>query len=353
VEIAIACTGCFGNFGFKKALVEFAHQADGPCPNCGFDGALKLGRSGLERAILEFFVYGSYTAGTFAPVYQVNTTSSWSAIFDPTLNSDAKLASALTESVIFDYGPPTWRVGHGELRDEFDAGGELRYWAARDLVRAGESAIIPADTLLFRVRVNPKCDESISTPDAFDPPPVTMQREVGRLDDVDHPVLYISDDIELCLHECRVVLSDEIVVASLSTTRELRLLDLCGDIKWPGGTPFQDPNIFVSYTFRNRRDSLEHCRIISRAARDAGYDGIRYMSYYAQAKHHPASLNLAIFGRPIGAGLLRLESVNRVRISDMTYAFRLGPVLYRDTASHVELAEKVKAFSARLERIGR
>lgn len=344
LRIAIACVACFSNFGFRRVLTEFGYQADGPCPRCGLQLALKLDRNGVEKAIQEFFVFGSYITGTSAPVYQVNSANPCPATFDATLDLDAKLASSLTGLVIFDYGPPTWRLGDGELRQEFEADDELRYWAARDLVRAGERAVVPADTLLFRVRVNPKNDESISTPAAFDPPPPAVEREFGRLDDHDHPVLYVSDDIELCLHECRVVISDEIVVATLSLARELRILDMCADIKSSGRTPFEDPNVFVSYTFRNRGKSLEHCRAISQAVRDAGYDGLRYVSYYAQVRHHPKSLNLAIFGRPIGDGVLRLEAVNRVRISDMTYAFRLGPVLYRDTATQAQLAEQIKAF---------
>jgi hypothetical protein len=341
----IACTACFSNFGFKKVLAAFGTQSGDPCPQCGLTGALKLNLNGIKQAIYDFFVSGSYITGTFAPVYQVGQLNPDPPTFDTTLASDANLACNLTGLGIFHYGPPTWRVGCGELQEEFEAGGELRYWAARDLVKAVECTVVPIGSPLFRIRVNPKRDESISTSAAFDPPPPTVQREPGRLDDRDHPVLYVSDDIELCLHECRVTISDEIVVAKLSPVRELRILDLCAEIKWSGGTPYQDPNIFVSFIFRNRGNSLEYCRAISRAARDAGYDGIRYVSYYAQAKHHPKSLNLAIFGRPISMGLLRLASVNRVRISDMTYAFQFGPVLYRDTASEARLAEMVKGLT--------
>lgn len=330
--------------------MAFCGQPDGLCPNCGMVGALKVDLNGLKKAIREFFVSGSYITGTFASVYQVNELATCDATFDATLASDAKLACALGGLGVFYNAPHTWRVGEGVLKDEFEAGGELRYWAARDLVKAGKGTVIPIDTMLFRVRVNPKRDESIATPAAFDPPPPELRRELGRLDDRDHPVLYVSDDIELCLHECRVTISDEIVVATLSPTRELRILDLCADIEWSGGTPFEDPNIFLSYIFRNRGNSLEHCRVISIAARDAGYDGIRYVSYYAQAKHHPQSQNLAIFGNAISGGLLRLGSVNRVRISDMTYAFRLGPVLYRDSDAEARLARRIEAAIGALPR---
>jgi hypothetical protein len=43
-----------------------------------------------------------------------------------------------------------------------------------------------------------------------------------------------------------------------------------------------------------------------------------------------------------------LESVNRLRIGDVTYQFRFGPVLYRDCASEAELAELVARARAHL-----
>jgi hypothetical protein len=341
---AVACPECFSNFGFRQTLTEFCHHVSGKCSQCGLVSRLKVDRDGLKQALRRFFVDGSYITGTYAPVYQIGELNPSRAALDPTLASDADLAGRLAGLVAFHYGPPTWRVGDTELRDEFEAGGELRHWAAADLVKAAESIILPANSRLFRLRLNPKVDESISTAAAFDPPPPTVQRSLGRWDDVDHPVLYASDDIELCLHECRITISDEIVVASMSPTRDLRILDLSSEIRWGSRTPFEDPNIFVGIMFRSRGRWLEYCRVISRVARDAGYDGIRYISYYAQAKHDLKSLNLALFGRPISDGMLRLESVNRLRIADVTYRFRFGPVLYHDSVSEADLNSKMESL---------
>lgn len=342
----IACQACFRNFGFRKTLEEFGRTSDEPCPRCASTGTSKVDDDGLKEAMHKFFVSGSDITGTFTSRYALNKWNSSPSVFDATLAADAELACGLTGLVIFDYGPATWRVGQGCLSEEFDAGGELQHWAARDLVKGGEPIVIHADTPFFRVRVNPKLDASISTPAAFDPPPLAIPREPGRLDAPDHPVLYVSDNIELCLHECRVTISDEIVVATLWPLRELHILDLCAPIKPRSHSPWDDPNIFLAYIFRNRGASLEHCRAISRAARDLGYDGIRYTSYYAQAKHNIEALNLAIFGHPIADGLLHLASVNRVRISNANYAFRFGPVLFRDDATEASLAEELKGLIA-------
>lgn len=342
----LACPACFANFGFRRTVERFARKRRGVCPQCGIDGRLKLGPSELEEAVVEFFVYGSYITETFAPVYQVNRSNSYHATFDLTLSSDAALASRLTGLVIFDYGPPLWRLGMTEHFHEFEAGGETRRQAAEGIVTAAPSVSIPTSATLFRIRLNARADEGINTAAAFDPPPVSMLREPGRWDELDFPVLYLADDIELCLHECRATIADEITVATLQPSRELNLLDLTGEIASVGADPFQDPNIFVGIMCRSRGTWLDYCRAISRAARAAGYDGIRYTSYYAQAKHAAASLNLAIFGRPLEEKLLKINSVNRLHISDVSFRFKFGPALYHDSATDAELVSMIEKLEA-------
>lgn len=334
----VACPSCFTNLGLRETAAKLARRQEGPCLQCGEDGSVKLSRRRLEELVVRFFVEGSYIAETFAPVYQVNSLNTSPAEFDPTLTTDAALACRLTGQVIFHYGPPLWRLGMTDHYYLFEAGGVQRLRAAEALVAAGSQLTIPSGSPLFRIRLNVKADEQITTAAAFDPPPAGVARDPGRWDELDHPVLYVADDIELCLHECRATIADEIVVATLHPTRDLRLLDLSLPIAAAPRTPFEDPNIFVGVMCRSRGPWLDYCRAISRAARAAGYDGIRYESYYAQAKHARDSLNLALFGRPIENGLTAVGSVNRLRISDMAYRFEFGPVLYQDSQTRAELA---------------
>ena len=151
----IACQACFRNFGFRKTLEEFGRTSDEPCPRCASTGTSKVDDDGLKEAMHKFFVSGSDITGTFTSRYALNKWNSSPSVFDATLAADAELACGLTGLVIFDYGPATWRVGQGCLSEEFDAGGELQHWAARDLVKGGEPIVIHADTPFFRVRVNP------------------------------------------------------------------------------------------------------------------------------------------------------------------------------------------------------
>lgn len=327
----IACPECFSNWGFRKVVANHAVVPEAECPRCSAVGPL-IDRAGLEEAIHAFFVAGSYLAETMAPVYQVNDCNPYPARFDATLDDDAKLASSLTAKVIFDYGPQLWRVGEVELKHAFDDGGETREAAARDFVAYAPRVELVAGTRLFRIRKNPKTDETITTAVAFDPPPQDVKRTPGRWDDGHSPVLYASDDIELCLHECRVLVADEVVVASLSTARPLTLVDLTAKFPLAGMTPFEDPNIFARFLSLSRHEQwLDHARAVARAAEAAGLDGVRYTSYYAQAKHHSDALNVALFGRLLEAGDLVIDAVNRVRLIDARYQFSFGPVLYHDS----------------------
>ena len=328
MEVGVACAECFANWGFRQVVFKYGEAPEATCPRCGNYGKL-VSKTRLADATREFFSDGSYVAETMAPVYVVNQDNPQPAQFDATLDSDAKLACALTGEVIFSYGPPLWRFGEVELKHAFDEGGDEREMAASDFVLSAPKIALPIGTRLFRIRKNPACDEVIATAAAFDPPPSSMTRLPGRWDDGKTPVLYASDDIELCIHECRVLIADEIVVATLSTKRSLVLLDLAGEFPAPVVTPFEDPSIFARFLSLSRDDQWQdHARTVARVAREAGLAGVRYTSYYAQAKQQSKSLNIALFGRPLEAGDLAIESVNRLRLTDAQYAYSFGPVLY-------------------------
>lgn len=338
-SMAIACPKCFANWGFRQVVVSHADLLDAACPRCAQFGPLINGEK-LAEAIHAFFAVGSYIAESMAPVYQVNRLNPNPARFDVTLDADAKLACALTGEVIFDYGPPLWRIGEVDLKHAFDEGGHQRDKAASGFVASATKVELPAGTRLFRIRKNPKGDETIATSAAFDPPPPHISRSPGRWDDGDTAIFYASNDIELCLHECRILIADETVVATLSTARPLVLLDLTAEFAVVGATPFEDPGIFTRFLSLSRNSQwLDHARAVARTAQAAGLDGIRYTSYYAQAKHQSEALNVALFGRPLEAGDLVIESINRLRLTDARYAFSFGPVLYRDREMQAEIDE--------------
>jgi hypothetical protein len=132
------------------------------------------------------------------------------------------------------------------------------------------------------------------------------------------------------------------VVAAVSPSKPLTLVDLSERLPTDGATPFDDPSYFVGIMCRSRSDEwLTYARELAAVALAEGYDGIRYKSYYSQAKHTSSSLNLAIFGRPLSDGRMRLVSINRLRITDATYQFQYGPVIYRDSETQQQLDHHV------------
>src|SRR5690348_14105089 len=95
------------------------------------------------------------------------------------------------------------------------------------MIRAGET--------FYRLRKAPAKPTEV---DQYDSPPIAIAG-TGRLDSKDFPVLYGSPDLELCIHECRVTAEDELFVATLVPTRDLKLLDLTKLLLEEGITEFE------------------------------------------------------------------------------------------------------------------
>src|SRR5256885_1332960 len=82
--------------------------------------------------------------------------------------------------------------------------------------------ILGTDELFYKLRRGP---EPPSDPGEYDSPPDALVGK-GRLDSRTLPVMYGSQDLEVCIHECRVTVDDIVYVATLRPSRQLRLLDL-------------------------------------------------------------------------------------------------------------------------------
>jgi hypothetical protein len=164
------------------------------------------------------------------------------------------------------------------------------------------------------------------------------------------PVLYASPLIDLCVHECRYTIEDDLFVAALNPKRELRLLDLTA-ILAEDTTEFESLDIAVNMLFLGGKVAYDAARAIARGARDCGFDGLVYPSYFSGHYHgerpfqtnygisrrrftdainHEQSLsvpNLALFGYPIADGKLEVDTINRLVIGRVTYEFHHGPAI--------------------------
>jgi len=139
-------------------------------------------------------------------------------------------------------------------------------------------------------------------------------------------VLYGSQDLEICVHECRVTKADECYLATLRTCRDLQLLDLCGDIDNDGGTPFESLYLAVQFLFAAETHAYHVTRAIAIAAKNIGLDGVIYPSYFSSLRQDRIP-NLALFGHPVEEGAIEVACINRLMLETAKYTVQLGPCM--------------------------
>ena len=152
------------------------------------------------------------------------------------------------------------------------------------------------------------------------------------------------------MHECRVTVEDELYLAALKPVRELRLLDLTELLAEEHVTEFESLDMAVHMLFYAAEHSYPISRVIAVAARDAGFDGLIYPSYFSQmrsegmpfetvygisVRRFPKAAqyaksgvfpNVALFGRPLRDGIVGVTCINRLILRKARYDIGFGPV---------------------------
>jgi hypothetical protein len=173
------------------------------------------------------------------------------------------------------------------------------------------------------VRLNPP---ELSAKGTFDTPPLSAKKDFGRFDDVGTPIFYGAFDIETCLHECRVALVDEVILATFEAAKPLLVLNLFDAIADPQPPdPWNSVEILMNKLCSSSANEYKKCRTIAEAVRNAGYEGILVRSYYSQVKGKPLA-NILLFGFPEAEQKIKLHSLNRIKLDKVEYAFTFGPV---------------------------
>jgi RES domain len=327
-------------------LIGIVHAL--PCPNCGKSGTKKLTRYLLAVLASQFFVRGSVRRFSYgsAPLVQFNERrfQDGDYIGPKWLQKDIKLISEKGRIGFFHYGPRLWMFGEIEpLKDLQDAC--KRDTVIERILKEYPERTLPKGEMMYRLRVNPK---NPAAADEYDSPPDEFLGR-GRLDSPAQPVLYCSQDIEGCVHECRVTVEDELYLASLKPTRDLRLLDLTAVLREQNVTEFESLDMALHMLFFAPDHSYEISRAIAIAARRAGFDGLLYPSYFSQvrsgampfetaygisvrrfsgaAQYAKAGIfsNVALFGRPVTEGALAVTCIDRLVLHRVRYEFRFGP----------------------------
>lgn len=297
------------------------------CPNCKSSDGRKLDLETLSELAHQFFVRGSLGRTEYgaASVIQFNEYrhGEGDVAFPRWLADDARLIEDTLKVGFFYYGPPLWRVGEIEPLRALQHRGR-RGKVIQSIIAKFPTRELPETETFYRLRRNPL---QPGEPSEYDAAPDAVLGQ-GRLDTSGLPVLYGSQDLDICVHECRVTVADELHVAVLRPTRALRLLDLSGSIEEDFDvTPFESLGIAVRMLFHAESHSYEISQAIATAARDANFDGLAYPSYFSQVREGVIA-NVAIFGRPVSENLVRIECINRLKLERVSYVTQFGPTGY-------------------------
>lgn len=344
----VLCSDCFRDEGLRLDAFKLGIEQDSACPNCGSTAGRKLSRDRTAHLAYRFFVRGTTLRTHFggAPMIQFNDRRPTSVRFPHWLEPDVPLFEKTIGVGFFHYGPRLWMVGEVEPLKALERPDERSHVIGRILTEYPARELTEGD-VVYRVRRDPRDPLS---PTEYDSPPEKHLGN-GRLDSPGFPVLYASGDVQVCVHECRLTVEDEAYIASLSPTQRVRLLDLT-EVLQEKATEFESLDMAVHMLFLAGAHSYEISRAISIAVHQAGYDGLIYPSYYSlirtgarpfdtaygisvrrfpgYAAHAKAQTipNVAIFGKPVAQGTLRVRSINRVVLNKVEYDLVFGPVGY-------------------------
>ncbi|MES2799309.1 MAG: RES family NAD+ phosphorylase [Bacteroidota bacterium] len=316
------CTTCFESEGIKLTALKYGLQNPLQCKNCNSIEGKLLSNEDLYNIAQDYFVHGSFYYSEYggAPIIQFNEYQTTNVKFSKYVKSDIKIFERALGVGFFYYGPRMSYFGEIEPLQNLKKSSSSQEVLDEIISKFPQKEISQNDTF-YRLRTKPEKPHLIRE---YDSPNLNKSGK-GRLDSTDFSVLYASTDIEICLHECRVSILDELYVAKLRPTKTLRILDLTAHIE-EEGTEFESLGLSIFYLFRAEDHSYEICRQISKHAYASGFDGIQFPSYFNKVKTANYS-NIAIFGRPVEKGLLTVESIDRVQINTVDYGYSYGPLL--------------------------
>lgn len=346
----IICSNCFKDEGLRLNAIQIGYEDNSQCDNCGSNEGLKLNKELVEKLCYWFFVRGSITKVEYggAPIIQCNEhhVNKSDVELSDELIEDFKLIEDIGGIGIFYYGPRFWMLGEIEpLEDLQDV--KKRKKIINKILKKYPTKELTVSDSFYRIRINPS--ESHECKQYDSPPDCHLGK--GRLDSPLLPILYGSQDLEVCIHECRVSVEDDIFLGTLVPKKALKLLDLTELIEEDKVTEFESLDLAIHFLFLAGKHSYDICREIAIAAFKGGFDGIIYPSYFSYfrtgnipfetvygisirkittLKSYAKSQiieNLALFGHPIEEGKVGVKCINKVVINRINYETSFGPII--------------------------
>src|SRR5690606_20778528 len=126
---------------------------------------------------------------------------------DEALKDDISVFEKALGVGFFDYGPRLWMIGEVEpLQALLEA--KTRAAVIERIMAEYPTRTVGLDETFYRVRKSPG---SATEPREYDTPPAHVRQD-GRLSSCDLPIMYASPLIDLCVHECRYMVGDELFI---------------------------------------------------------------------------------------------------------------------------------------------
>jgi hypothetical protein len=320
----LACSSCFNDSGLKLDAIKAGFSQDSICPNCLQTNGNKLDEHRLSELASSFFVRGSVFRSFYgaANVLQFNEyhygkeevdVPSW-------LQDDLRLIEKLLKVGLFYYAPSLWKLGEIEPLIKLTEA-DQRSTVIYQILDKFPTRNLPAGTSFYRLRKNPKHPVEAAS---YDSAPDEFLGK-GRLDSVTLPVLYGSQDLDICIHECRVTVEDNLYVGLMSTLQPLNVLDLTGEITEEGDA-FESLRLTIHMLFRAPDHSYDIIRAIAVEAKARGLDGLIYPSYFSRLHVNGDTIeNIGLFGRPVLENKIAMMSAHRIILNTVVYDYNFGP----------------------------
>jgi len=346
------CSNCFKDQGLRLDSFRIGIDKEGVCPNCKTSDGKKLTEKLIQDLAYRFFVRGTFKKAKYggAPLIQFNNHHykkfDITKIFLSPLKEDIQLIEENIKMGFFPYGPRLWMIGENEPLNSLQKKNEA-YKVIPQILCKYPKKTLSKNSIFFRLRKNPK---NPSNHFEYDSPPIHFSGK-NRLDSKELSIMYASQDLDICIHESRVTVEDDLFLATLRPTRDLKLLDLTEIIQenlWE----FESIDIALHMLFSAGRHSYRISRKISAAIHKSGLDGVIYPSYFSlvrtgampfdtiygiSVRRLPSYLeqakseiieNIAIFGKPIADKLVTVECINKLILNKVKYDYQFGPVIF-------------------------
>jgi hypothetical protein len=343
----LSCSECFQNRGLKLDAEKLGILNEEPCPACKSCEGKKLTKLDIVNLAHRFFTLGTMHRCDYgaAPIIQFNQRQTTTIKHSQSLANDIELFEKVLEGGFFLYGPRTWMIGEIEpLKSLINP--ETRNEIIKRIITEYPRIVLNGRDFFYRIRKNLKDPED---PNGYDSPPSDKSGN-NRFDSNNLSVMYASQDLQVCVHECRVTAEDDIYVATIMPSKNLYLLDLSAILVEEKVTEFESLDMAVHTLFLAGEHSYEICRDLAVAAYNSGFDGIVYPSYFShlrtgtipfqttygfslrrfpQFQNYERSKiipNLALFGYPIANRKAKVSCINKLIMTRVDYDYHFGPV---------------------------